>query len=105
MPAVQMWSKMAKIAYRFEGMTKVTFAAGVNNSTPQDTRLTSMEAENAEMKAQLKVLQAKLQGDTSGTKLNRNGKPVDKKTVPGLHVHSTPCVELKACGLRAVLLR
>ena len=89
MPAVQMWAKMAKIAYRFEGMTKVTFAAGVNNSTPQDTRLTSMEAENAEMKAQLKVLQAKLQGDTSGTKLNRNGKPVDKKTVPGLHVHST----------------
>ena len=62
---------------------KVAFAAGVDDdSTPQDTRLTAMEAENAKMKAQLKVLQAKLSGDKPGTKRNRGGNPVDKKPVP-----------------------
>jgi uncharacterized protein YjgD (DUF1641 family) len=61
---------------------KVAFAAGVDDSTPQDTRLTVMEAENAEMKAQLKVLQAKLSGDKPGTNRNRVGNPVDKKLVP-----------------------
>jgi hypothetical protein len=94
-------------SYRFEGMTEMisgrlmddlaellnsekfraslrqtTFSAGLDSSTPQDTRLAAMEAENAEMKAHLKVLQTKLQGDTPGTKRNSNGKPVEKKTVP-----------------------
>ena len=61
---------------------KVAFAAGIDGSTPQDTRLTAMEAENAEMKAQLKALQAKLSGEKPGTKRNRGGNPVDKKPVP-----------------------
>ena len=60
----------------------MAFAARVDNSTPQDEMISAMEAENAAMKVQLKVLQAMLQGDTPGTKRNRNGRPVKKKTVP-----------------------